>query len=86
MVGDQTLETVSRLRDLCQVSGPSNSPLSEQQGLCDGWRVGVETGSVRAALTEGLLQATLPFRLDRGPQALSRDVAARAGASNRTTG
>ena len=35
----------------------------------------VETRDVRDALTEGLLKATLMFRLDRGPQRATQEVA-----------
>ena len=68
LLGDQTLETVSRLGGLCQVSGPGTASLSDRRGVCGGRREEVETRVVRDALTEGLLEATLTFRLDRGPQ------------------
>ena len=48
---DQTLETVSRLQDLCQDAGVGRSALSGRKGICDGWREGVETRVVRDALT-----------------------------------
>lgn len=53
MPGDQTLGTVSRLQDVCQVPGVDGRTLSDSSGSCDGWREEVETRDVRDALTGG---------------------------------
>ncbi len=49
MLGDQTLEAVSRLRDLCQVSGPNSTALSDREGTAMGG-----AGKLRRAMLETL--------------------------------